>query len=329
MDLQYVDPDDADAMAASLALSAAAHPVDEPWDPPPMPRAHAAFVRNGWDGEPAKRWLLRDGSGNAIAQLSVDLPERENRHSSGLGVLVHPDKRREGLGRAVFEEGLARVRASGRRQVISETHDAPGPNAFAEGLGFTRASVDVQRRQDLTAVDNDRVDRLRKEALEAASDYTLLRIVGAVPDGLLDQVVTMTAAINDAPTDDLDIEDDVFDPQRIRSFETTQELAGNRLYRLVARLGTDGPLAGHTMVGVPSDLPGWSWQYDTAVLAAHRGHKLGLLLKAEMMAWLTEAEPDVRWVDTWNAESNTHMIAVNAALGYEIVTRYVGWQRKL
>jgi len=46
-----------------------------------------------------------------------------------------------------------------------------------------------------------------------------------------------------------------------------------------------------------------------------------------MMAWLAEAEPTVRWIDTWNAESNAHMIAVNEALGYSIVARGVTWQR--
>ena len=34
------------------------------------------------------------------------------------------------------------------------------------------------------------------------------------------------------------------------------------------------------------------------------------------MLWLRDELPDLRWVDTWNAKSNHHMIAVNEALGY-------------
>ena len=41
----------------------------------------------------------------------------------------------------------------------------------------------------------------------------------------------MSAAINDAPTDDLDIEDEVFTPQRIRDYEHAQAARGYRLYR--------------------------------------------------------------------------------------------------
>ena len=33
-----------------------------------------------------------------------------------------------------------------------------------------------------------------------------------------------------------------------------------------------------------------------------------------MVRWLAEAQPQVETVDTWNAESNDHMIEVNAAL---------------
>ena len=33
-----------------------------------------------------------------------------------------------------------------------------------------------------------------------------------------------------------------------------------------------------------------------------------------MMRWLAEAEPQVESIDTWNAESNDHMIAVNERL---------------
>ena len=57
------------------------------------------------------------------------------------------------------------------------------------------------------------------------------------------------------------------------------------------------------------------------MVRAHRGHRLGLLLKAEMNLWLAGAEPQLRTVDTWNAESNDHMIAVNEMLAYRWMAR--------
>jgi GNAT superfamily N-acetyltransferase len=326
MKLERVDPFNDEAVAATRALSEAARVVDTPWDPPEGPVTFAGRLRHGWDGEPDEVWLLYDGDA-PIAKLTVNIPQRDNRHTANVFVQVHPDHRRRGHGRALLEEGLTRVKAAGRRLALAYSIDAPGPSAFMRSAGFTSGSVEILRRQDLHAVDHTRIAKLREEARAAARDYTLLRLPGAVPDHLVDEVAAITAAINDAPYDDLEIEDEVYDAKRIRDFEAAHSAAQLRVYRLVARLGDDGPLAGQTIVAVPSDQPGWAWQYDTSVVRAHRGHRLGLLLKSEMLAWLAEAEPAVRWIDTWNAESNAHMIAVNEALGYSIVTRGITWQR--
>jgi hypothetical protein len=131
----------------------------------------------------------------------------------------------------------------------------------------------------------------------------------------------MVASINDAPLDDLDIEDEVFPPERIRTYEEAQRARGYRVHRVVARHRDTGELAGHTVVAVDSARPHLGYQHDTTVVQAHRGHRLGLLLKADMNLWLAESEPALRTVDTWNAESNDHMIAVNEALHYRWMGR--------
>jgi GNAT superfamily N-acetyltransferase len=328
MDLQRLDPRDDAAVDASIALDDAVRAVDEPWNPSWPRRSYVAHLTHGWDGEPGEKWLLWEGD-RVIGHLSLHLSYRENLHRAGVGILVHPDERRKGHGTRLLEEALERVRKTGRRLVGTGTLADSGHAEFARKRGFKKVLVEVHRRQDLQAVDHERVAELREKAREAARDYTLLRVTEAIPDELLGQVAELTGAINDAPTDDMEVDDDVFDGARIRAFEKARDAEGIHMYRLIARLGTDGPLAGHTIVGVHPDLPEWAGQYDTAVVRAHRGHRLGLLLKAEMMAWLAEAEPQVRWVDTWNAESNSHMIGVNEALGYRIAARYESWEREV
>jgi GNAT superfamily N-acetyltransferase len=102
---------------------------------------------------------------------------------------------------------------------------------------------------------------------------------------------------------------------------------GHRLYRLVARHRASGELAGQTVVAVDGERPELGEQHDTSVVAAHRGHRLGALLKLEMLRWLSEAEPQLREIDTWNAESNDHMIGVNEVLGYRVLGRVLDFQR--
>ena len=138
----------------------------------------------------------------------------------------------------------------------------------------------------------------------------------------------MTSAINDAPTDDLDIEDEVFTPDRVRAYETSQfaQAVDGGFHRVYARHRSTGerrPDRGSPR-GRPSEL---AEQHDTSVVRSHRGHRLGLVLKAEMMLWLREAQPQVKSVDTWNAESNDFMISVNEVLGYRIMGRELAFQK--
>ncbi len=60
----------------------------------------------------------------------------------------------------------------------------------------------------------------------------------------------------------------------------------------------------------------------------HRGHRLGLALKAANHLLVHEQVADLRMVRTWNADTNAHMVAVNDALGYRPLERYGGFERR-
>ena len=62
---------------------------------------------------------------------------------------------------------------------------------------------------------------------------------------------------------------------------------------------------------------------------AHRGHRLGLLLKIDMMRWLAEAEPQVEVIETWNNVDNDFMINVNEALGYRLSRVFATYELNL
>src|SRR5690606_35012649 len=149
------------------------------------------------------------------------------------------------------------------------------------------------------------------------------------PEGLLDEIAAMTSAINDAPTGTLEIEDEVFTGERVRAYEQAQVAGGRRLYRVVARHRGSGELAGQTVAAVDVERPWFAYQHDTSVVRAHRGHRLGLLLKIEMLRWLREEEPQVRRMDTDNAADNAYMIAINEMLGSRVVGPYVERHRRL
>ena len=65
------------------------------------------------------------------------------------------------------------------------------------------------------------------------------------------------------------------------------------------------------------------------MLPEHRGHRLGLATKAANLLRLQRHRPDLREVRTYNAESNTHMVAVNDAMGFLPVERLGEFERRL
>jgi GNAT superfamily N-acetyltransferase len=331
MELRWLDRERLDRrdVAGALAVIEAARAVDSPHQLATISTNYSYLLRHGWDGDPPLAAVHVGSAGRVDAVLTIWLPRRDNTHVAMVHVVVDPAARRAGLGRRLFEAGLARAQEEGRRTIIASANSASAGVPFLETMGFTRAAEEVLRRQDPTAVDWARLEELYAEAEDRAKGYELVYIAGSTPDDMLDAVATMTAAINDAPTEGLDIEDEEFPPERIRAFEEAMEARGRRLYHLVVRHVDAGELAGHTVVGVDVERPWFANQFDTSVVRAHRGHRLGLLLKIGMLKWLAAEEAQIRTLDTDNAASNSFMIGINDLIGYEVIGSVYEYQHKL
>ena len=320
MEIEKVAWSDTDAVRRLVAVTNAARRADSPWLHPLTEHECVGDLRHGWDGEP-KAACLAIVDGVDVGWGGYEVSAYDNLHLAWLEVEIVPALRRLGHGSALLEALVARARTEGRTSVGVAGWDATGPRAFAAHHGLGEKSVEVHRRQY--------VEGPAGLALPEASGYELVRWPAQTPAGDLVALAELTAAINDAPTDDLDVEDEAFPPERIAAYEHAWASRGHRLYRLVARHRATGELAGQTVVAVDGERPELGEQHDTSVVAAHRGHRLGLMLKLEMLRWLAEAEPQLREIDTWNAESNDHMIGVNELLGYRVLGRVLDFQRTL
>ncbi len=329
MHVTWLDPDQPDStdLAQAVAVLEEARLADAPQHLSPTLSGYAGHLRCGWDGDAPLGAVARDENGAAVVE--VHLPSWDNKHLGFVSVTVDPAVRRQGIGREVFSAGVERLRAAGRTLLGSECLAGGAGVPFLETMGLLRASRDVWRRQDVQRVAQAPLAEQFASAERAARGYELLRIPVPVPNELVSDVVAITDAINDAPRDDLELEDEVFSAERIRAFEAAQAAQRRRIYRLAVRDTNRGGLAVHTIVAVDGEHPWHGWQYDTSVLREHRGHRLGILLKIGMLRWLAAEEPQLRRIDTWNAASNDHMIAINELLGYRVVVEGITWQRRL
>lgn len=327
MEITQFGPEDHAEVREFVRITNAARRVDTPWDHELTEREADGMLRHGWDLEPPTPFLATvDGVGVGVVEYETS--GYDNFQLAWLTLWVHPEHRRQGHGSALLEAMTQRARDEGRTMLGTTGWDSTSSRGFAGARGFDQKAIEVVRRQHIARLDVAALDAAYDEALPHAEGYDLVRWLGPVPDDEIEAVARMAAAINDAPTDDMEIEDEAYPPERIRAYETAQAAQGT-LHRVFARHRATGEFAGQTVISVDGERPRWAEQHDTSVVATHRGHRLGLLLKLEMLRWLRETQPQLEMIDTWNAESNDHMIEVNELLGFEVVGRALVFQRPI
>jgi hypothetical protein len=100
-------------------------------------------------------------------------------------------------------------------------------------------------------------------------------------------------------------------------------------YSIAARHDATSELVALTEMVTEAETPDWAFQQITAVLPAHRGHRLGLLVKVAMLEQLLTSHPAVRYIQTGNAGANAHMIAINEQLGFTVAGIGRAWELDL
>jgi GNAT superfamily N-acetyltransferase len=316
MSFELIDHSDTAGIRRLHDLYTVALGEDDPEGPHPSYDYFRGMVTYGLTGAPQEIWLADD----TTAGCWFELPVRDNTHAAVAGIVVHPEHRRRGAGRELLAQVTRRVREHGRRVLISDAPNSSPGEAFARAVGAQPAVEELRQVLDLADVPGDLPDR--------AAGYELARWAGPCPAELRPEMARLRTTMNDAPTGDLDWEDETWDAERIEARDRIHTLWGIRTYTMMARHVSSGEPAAYTEVHVDGDGP-WALQEDTAVVRPHRGHRLGLVLKSAMLGWLRESEPAVRRVMTWNAASNTHMRAVNERLGFRELDRWQEWQLRV
>ncbi|MEV7025952.1 GNAT family N-acetyltransferase [Kitasatospora sp. NPDC093558] len=308
----------------SVAEAAAWHQVvvasmahDLPGVPPPAPgQIHARLTKPALDSR-RLAWLATGADGVPVAVAGLRLftsPGRD--HLAELELHVDPAHRRLGTGSRLLSAAVAACRTENRRSLVVEAPaDSPG-EAFCARWGFRRVLTLEHLILRLDQANEGWL--LQSDGAEYA--YRLTGWTGTVPDGLADAFATAKNAMNDMPLGDLDYGNEAWDADRVRAMATVVADRGDTLLT-VAAVHDDGTMAGYTEIVLPHGCPTRAQQYDTAVVPEHRGHGLGLWVKAAMVRRLRAEHPGVVEIETDNAGDNVHMLAVNHALGFRSYRR--------
>lgn len=321
--IERVDPLDLDLVTADATAEVEHASLDAAGSAMPRQPGPSKLkgLQLGSTGRPAAGlWLARDRD-TVVGYAVAHLPVEDNTDSAHLRGVVHPAFRRRGIGRQLVGAAVDLARSEGRSKIYVGTFRGDGSGKAVEAMGFSAEGLAVNaiRRVDVHGSPPGLWQRLYDDAAGHASDYEIVHQVGPTPEHLVDDMVTLHAAINDAPLEDPEAEDDHWDADRVRAYDRAMAARRQTVHRVLARHRPTGEWAGLSILCVDEFSPSVAFQEDTSVVRAHRGHRLGLLMKADMLRWVSHERPEVSATDTWNATTNHHMIAVNERLGATVV----------
>jgi GNAT superfamily N-acetyltransferase len=321
MRIERLDTADDDLVRACYDVQLAAHEADEPvWPAQSAENFRLSLAEGGRSRDPLEVWLIREpDAGPVTGWVEIVLPEWDNRDRAWVMPVVAPAYRRRGTGRELLRHAAARVTAHGRSAIDSAALNGSAGAAFAEAAGASAALAEARRVLDLRKTPDGEFARLRATAAERAAGYRVITWIGPTPEEYVEQIAGLLSAMNDAPAPQ-EWEDEKWDADRVRQhWDGWTRISPGRAYAAAALHAVTGEMAALTQVRLDPAVPSWGNQGLTVVTRPHRGHRLGLLVKAAMLEWLADAEPALERIGTGNAPSNQYMIAVNETLGYELV----------
>lgn len=293
------------------------------------------------------------GPADVVGVASTWMPRHDNVTSANVQVGTRPDSRNRGVGEALWQHALATASANGRTILqawtgfgVEASEDDPDAMSAPTGSGrvpgaapATRFALahgfkleQAERHSLLTLpVDPERLEAFRAESQEKAGpDYELVTWRDAVPEEWMDEYCVLLKGMStDAPSAGMTLEEEDWTPERVRAMESA--IADNGMHAIVvaALHGPSGALAGYTSLEFEDHKPEVVFQGNTIVLNAHRGHRLGMLLKAANLQRLAEQRPQAQRVHTWNAEENAYMLNINVALGFRPAGGSGAWELRL
>jgi GNAT superfamily N-acetyltransferase len=289
--------------------------------------------------------------GRMVARSSIALPLAENLHVAMVRVDVLNEFTGRGIGQILLRHAEEFAASHDRTTLQSSTEHAAGfdPHGpgilkpgtgtggvpavspavkFALAAGYTLEQVTQFSALDLPVPDGT-LDALEQKADPMAGNcYDLLTWTDRCPDEYVDQMaVLMSRMSTDTPAGELHFDPQVWHAKRVRHVEDEWKHSGLESLVSVARHNPSGELAAYSVLQHSASKPWLAVQDDTLVARAHRGRRLGMLVKIFNLRRLKAEHPSVERILTFNAAENEHMLAINVALGFRPAGYSGEWQR--
>lgn len=292
------------------------------------------------------RWLVALDGDRVVGHGLLETRHDEAADTAWLGAATVPELRDE-LEPRLWDRLEAMARESGARKAVVYASNPPtdGPtlspptgagsvpaDAYSTRVllarGYRLEQVERASRYELPGDPGVLADRLAA-AERAADGYDVVLWSGPTPPEHREDIATLNSRMStDAPSAGLEEPEDPWSVERLIEAEAGWA-EGLDFLTAAARHRASGRLVAFTQFKVPRSTEAAAIQWATLVLREHRGHRLGMLVKAANLRALLDQHPGHPSVLTWNAEENRPMLDVNEALGFVPIGYEGAWRLDL
>ena len=295
-----------------------------------------------------RHWYI-EASGEMIGCMSVDLLQDADADTAIGVIAILQAHCGTGIGTAALRYLESELRAADVRSLLCWVeHRGEGSDVLAAPTGFGTVPRDgaarflmrhgfaleqIERASTLTWDDmtTPALEKSLADARTHAQEYRIVQWMLPTPADHVDGYAWLKSRMStDVPDAELGTPEEIWDADRVSELERRQAAKGFTIQVTAAQHIVTGELCAFNELAIrQSDATGVTHQYDTLVLAGHRGHRLGMLVKAAGLLGWHERYPQSPRVITYNAEENRPMLMINDHLGFAAFAYEGAWKKEL
>lgn len=247
------------------------------------------------------------------------------KHIIWFNLYVQPDYRRQGIGTALMRYGL-NICTEKQFTVIQARTLFRVAAPFAAYLGASEAQRSIRNRCYLAEVDWDLVQTWYERG-KAANPTTELVFYDGLPqlDYQAPFADLFSHVVGEIPAGSIEGRAGKLTVERIvKGFEQLTTMGMQRMGFLA--LESDGQFTGMSDIIYHAEAAHKVDIGVTGVRVSQQNRGLGKWLKAAMMLYIRQNYPNVRYLDTGNADNNAPMLHINRQLGFKLHQERVSYK---